>query len=231
MIMAVKKLLRRFGYDVVRYHPLFEIILKKYDIRTVIDVGANTGQFALSIHRQLPHAMIYSFEPLHDAFLKLSDNLKEVQKAKIFNVGLGEKNETASILRSSFSPSSSLLPMTELHKQLYPKSEKTTPEIITIKRLDGMMNDLFIEGNLLVKLDVQGYEDKVLRGGKELISKATMLLIETSFIQLYENQPLFDDIYSIVRDLGFTYKGSRERHYSNETGELIYEDSIFTKNQ
>lgn len=86
-----------------------------------------------------------------------------------------------------------------------------------------------ITGNLLVKLDVQGYEDKVLLGGKNVISQAKMLLIETSFTRLYENQPLFDDIYLIVRELGFTYQGSRERHYNKKTGELVYEDAIFIK--
>ena len=229
MIMTVKKILRKFGYDIVHHHPVFDIALKKYAIETVIDIGANSGQFALGIHEQLPHAMIYSFEPLHDIFTKLSENLKGVRNFKAFNVGLGEKNETTTILRSSFSPSSSLLPMTELHKKLYPKSSRATTETITIKRLDDMANDIPIKGDLLVKLDVQGYEDNVIRGGSKIIGKATMLLIETSFIQLYENQPLFDDIYSIVRELGFTYKGSRERHYSKETGELIYEDSIFIK--
>ena len=229
MIMAIKKLLRKFGYDLVRYHPVYDIALKKHAIETVIDIGANTGQFALSIHEQLPHAMIYSFEPLHDVFLKLSENLKSVETFKAFNVGLGEKNEATAILRSSFTPSSSLLPMTELHKKLYPKSSGATPETIEIKRLDDMASSMPITGNLLVKLDVQGYEDKVLRGGGNLIGQAKMILVETSFIQLYENQPLFDDIYRIVRELGFTYQGSRERHYSKETGELIYEDAIFTR--
>lgn len=227
--MTIKKLLRKFGYDIVRHHPVYNIALKKYAVETVIDIGANTGQFALDIHQRIPNATIYSFEPLHDTFLTLTENLQAVQNFKAFNVGLGERNETASILRSSFTPSSSLLPMTELHKKLYPKSSGATPEIINIKRLDDMVGSMPITGNLLVKLDVQGYEDKVLRGGKGLISKATILLIETSFVQLYENQPLFDDIYSLVRELGFTYKGSRERHYSKETGELIYEDAIFTK--
>ena len=120
--------------------------------------------------------------------------------------------------------------MADLHKKLYPKSAGAERETINMKRLDDMGEELSLGNSLLVKLDVQGYEDKVLRGGKRLLSCAKMLVCEVSFVPLYEQQPLFDDIYAIVRELGFSYAGSRERHYSSQTDELIYEDAIFVKN-
>lgn len=229
MVYALKQFLRKFDYDIVRYHPLFDIVLKKYAIDTVIDIGANNGQFALDIHERLPQAAIYSFEPLHDTFQELNKNLKTVPSFHAFNTGLGDRNGTETIFHNSFSPTSSILPMTDLHKKLYPKSASATPETIAIKRLDDMQDELDLSGNVLVKLDVQGYEDKVLSGGAEVIANAKVLITEVSFVALYENQPLFDDIYQIVRKLGLTYAGSRERHYSKETGELIYEDAIFVR--
>lgn len=229
MLLALKRVLRKLGFDVVRYHPIFDIVLKKYAIDTVIDVGANNGQFALDIHARLPSATIYSFEPLHDTYKELVENLKDVPTFRAFNVGLGDAAETKTIFRSSFSPSSSLLPMTDLHKKLYPKSAGATPETITIRKLNDVASGMNLNGNVLVKLDVQGYEDKVLRGGTEVLRHAKVLVTEVSFVTLYEGQPLFNDIYTIARELGFTYAGSRERHYSSQTGELLYEDSIFVK--
>jgi FkbM family methyltransferase len=227
MTSFIKRILRKFGFDVVRYHPLFDILLKKYDIDTVIDIGANNGQFALDIHERLPHAKIYSFEPLNDAFLELTQKLGSIANFHAFNIGLGNANKTSTINRSSFSPSSSLLPMTDLHKQLYPKSADSIAETITIKRLDDMASEMQPGSNVLVKLDVQGYEDEVLRGGAKTIARSRVLVTETSFATLYEGQPLFDDIYKIVYELGFRYAGSRERHYNTQTGELLYEDAIF----
>ena len=229
MLIGIKRALRKFGYDVVRYHPLFDIVLNKYAIDTVLDIGANNGQFALDVHTRLPDARIYSFEPLKEAFRELTDNLKTIPNFRAFNIGLGDMNGTATIFHSSFSPSSSLLPMAALHKKLYPKSADATIETITVKRIDDMRNEISLGENVLVKLDVQGYEDKVLRGGANTIAGAKVLVVEVSFVTLYEHQPLFDDIYKIVRKLGFVYIGSRERHYSRETGELIYEDAIFLK--
>jgi len=231
MLLALKRALRRFGYDVVRYHPLFDLVLQKYAIDTVLDIGANDGQFALEIHEKLPHAAIYSFEPLHDAYQKLMERMRRVPGFHAFNIGLGEAAATATIHRSSFSPSSSLLPMAALHKKLYPKSAEATPETITLKRLDDIQDELPQSGNLLVKLDVQGYEDKVLRGGSAVIARAKVLITEASYVTLYEGQPLFDDIYTVARELGFIYAGSRERHYSPATGELIYEDALFVRDE
>jgi len=229
MLQAVKRALRRAGYDIVRYHPSFDRMLEKYDIDTIIDIGANTGQFALDMHARLPQAAIYSFEPLPDAFLALVANLKQIPNSHAFNVALGETDETTTIFRSSFTPSSSFLPMTGLLKKSYPKIAQTTEETVRVRRLDDMQEELSLGRNLLVKLDVQGYEDKVLRGGAEVIARAKMLMMEVSFVALYEQQPLFGDIYRIVSDMGFVYAGSRERHYDPKTEALLYEDALFAK--
>jgi len=229
MIMTVKKFLRKLGYDVVKYHPCYDILLKKHAIDTVLDIGANNGQFAREINKKIPRAMIYSFEPLPDVFRDLQENCSSITNFKAFNLALGERNENIVIHRSSFSPSSSLLKMSELHKRLYPKSSGAIQENVAMKKLDHVARKIELHKNILVKIDVQGFEDKVIAGGQDIISRAKLLLVETSFVTLYENQPLFDDIYTLVRNLGFTYAGSKERHYNKETGELIYEDSIFVK--
>ena len=101
MLIIIKRALQRFGYDVVRYHPLFDIVLKKYAIDTVLDIGANNGQFALDIHTRLPKAKIYSFEPLQEAFRELTGNLKTVPGFRAFNIGLGDSNGTATIFQIS----------------------------------------------------------------------------------------------------------------------------------
>jgi len=226
--MRVKKILRGFGYDIRRYHSLYDTVLKHHDIRTILDIGANDGYWATDIRALLPEAQIYAFEPLRDCFEKLGSKFKNDKNFKSFNFALGDTDGTTEIERSSFHPSSSILTMAQLHKDLYPKSAKITHEQIEIKRLDSI-TDLEIDLGLLVKMDVQGFEDKVISGGRSVLSKADVIIIETSFVTLYENQPLFGDIHDTLRGLGFSYKGNCGEHFSKKTGERIYEDSVFVR--
>ncbi|NJO65558.1 MAG: FkbM family methyltransferase [Richelia sp. RM2_1_2] len=79
-------------------------------------------------------------------------------------------------------------------------------------------------------MDTQGYEDKVLSGGEKIIKSANVIIIETSFVKLYENQPLFNDIYSKLIEWGFSYAGSLEQLVSPHTGKILQADSLFIKN-
>ncbi len=229
MLMKAKKTLRRLGYDVVRYHPQYEALLKRYNISTVIDIGANSGGFAIDIHERLPEAAIYSFEPLKGPYGALAEHFKDVPTFKAYNVALGDSAGQTVMKRSSFTPSSSILEMAPLHKALYPRSSGSEDETVTIERLDDALGGIDLKKNILVKIDVQGFEDKVILGGKNVISQACMLVVEASFAELYKGQPLFGDIHELLHGLGFAYHGSRERHWNNATNEPIYEDSIYLK--
>lgn len=231
ILMKIKKFLNKFGYDIKKYHPLMSTTIKPLDIKTIIDIGANDGHYAEDMRQHFPQASIYSFEPLPDCYQTLNKAMAGDANFKSYNIALGDKDGSATIARSSFHPSSSLLPMATLHKKLYPKSAGATPEQITIKRLDDIIDPQSLAKNILIKMDVQGFEDKVIAGGARLIKEAAVVIIETSFVTLYENQPLFDDIYRLMVDLGFSYYGDTARHYSRQTDKLIYEDSVFIKKE
>ena len=229
--MFLKHLLRHYHLDIVRTHPLYETILAPLQIKTILDIGANTGAYAKEMRALFPEATIHSFEPLADCFAKLETTMQGDGNFTTHNFALGDTNSDTTIEHSSFHPSSSLLPMAKLHKELYPKSASSQKETIQVRTLDSLLPTLSITGPTLVKLDVQGFEDKVIAGGKEVIRNASIVICETSFVALYEGQPLFDDIYRALSELGFVYYGSTARHYSKRTDTLIYEDAIFIKSE
>lgn len=203
--------------------------LKNQNIKTVFDIGANTGQFAMMIHNVLPEASIYSFEPLKDRYEQLITTMQHVAKFRAFNYALGDEHSETEIHRSKFSPSSSLLPMADLHKQAFPYTKEKTVERIRVRRLDEISQDLDCSENILIKIDVQGFEDKVILGGKELLSKAKILIVETSFEILYETQPLFDAIYDMLKQMQFSYKGNLDQLQSPIDGRVLQSDSIFVR--
>lgn len=229
MMMRLKKLLRKFGYDVRRYYPFWETVVVPLGIKTLFDIGANNGEFSKEAFAHLPSAKVYAFEPLADCFATMQKALEKNPNFQAFNTALGDANGEATIKRSSFHPSSSLRTMAALHKNLYPKTAEAKAETIHIARLDDIAKDIPIQGNLMLKLDVQGFEDKVILGGTETFKRASLVLIETSFVELYEDQPLFGDIHDQLRALGFSYHGAAAEHRNPKTGELLYQDSIFIR--
>ena len=201
--------------------------MKNLHIRTVLDIGANTGQFASRIRTILPDTSIYSFEPLADAHALLLTEMKDDPSFKAFNFALGDENTRTKINRSRSSPSSSLRRMLELHTAAWPYTAEVGTEEIELKRLDCL--DLTIEKSLLVKMDVQGFEDKVIAGGRMTIGAAACVITEVSFERLYEGQPLFEDIYLMLREMGFEYRGNWDQLPDPRDGKVLQADAIFIK--
>ncbi|OGG45294.1 hypothetical protein A2673_00080 [Candidatus Kaiserbacteria bacterium RIFCSPHIGHO2_01_FULL_50_13] len=227
--MNIKKILRSFGYDIRRYHSLYDTVLKHREIQTVLDIGANDGHWSAEIRTLLPHAHIHAFEPLKDCFERANRRFASDPHFKSFNIALGDSDGYTEIERSSFHPSSSLRAMAKLHKELYPKSAGVTREKIRVRRLDAVATECVLAPDILIKMDVQGFEDKVIEGGRETFKKAAIVIAEVAFVRLYENQPLFGDIHNLMRGLGFAYHGNCAEHFSSKTGERIYEDAVFVR--
>jgi FkbM family methyltransferase len=240
----IKRPLNRFGWDVVRFetdtaglNPIAWSVsdvadlkwMSIYNINTILDIGANIGHFACFFHDVLPQANIYSFEPLKDAYAELQRNIKSSINIQAFNYGLGNKNETLSMHKSSYSPSSSLLEMGELHKAAFPHTANHSTEPIEIRRLDEVVDEFTVKDNLLIKIDVQGYEDQVIYGAENVIPRAKIIIIETTFMPLYVGQPLFDDIYTLLHDRGFDYMGSMDQVRDPCDGCILQADAIFIK--
>ena len=85
-----------------------------------------------------------------------------------------------------------------------------------------------MEGGILVKIDVQGYEDRVVQGGKEILRRTTTCILEINLDTLYQDQADFKDLVSKLYDLGFVYSGNLEQVYA-EDGHVIFFDAVFRK--
>ncbi len=227
----LRKIIQRLGIDVHKHRTTTSQLtwLRDLNIQTVFDIGANVGQFATEIRAELPDAQIYSFEPLSECYTKLTQTFKRDSHFKAFNCALGETTSSMTMNKSSYTPSSSLRPMATSHKELFPHTAQSKPETISIKRLDDMWSELNPQKNILIKVDTQGYEDKVIAGGMNAFASASTAIIEASFVQLYEGQPLFNDIYQKMISFGFKYQGSLHQKLNKKTGEVLFEDAIFIK--
>jgi FkbM family methyltransferase len=229
----IKKPLNVLGVDVVRYRPQYALgpyaYLKTFNLKTVIDAGAHTGEFARMIKELLPDAAVISFEPLPASFRQLESSMRDVAGFRAFNYALGESEAVLEMHHNDYSQSSSLLPMADLHREAFPETARETIETVEVRRLDDVLAGIALEPGVLVKIDVQGYEDKVIAGGEQTISRAKALIIEVSFQKLYEGQPLFHDIYQSLTDRGFTFMGHLYQLLNPTDGSILQADALFVK--
>ena len=81
---------------------------------------------------------------------------------------------------------------------------------------------------ILIKLDVQGYEDRVIKGGEETFKKAKACIVEVNLYKLYEGQTNFKEIVELLYNSGFRYAGNLDQAFDND-GRVIYIDAVFIK--
>jgi len=172
-------------------------------IQTVIDVGANIGQFATAIRQFYPDSQIFSFEPVPKCFQLLQKNTKDLPCISVFNLALGLENGNISFFENAHSHASSALKVSDYQKINTPKT-KTYKEIeVDCQRLDDFKFEKPLQTPILLKLDVQGFEKSVLEGATLFLNQVDFLLLETSFIAMYDNEPLFDEMHSYLKEKGF----------------------------
>jgi FkbM family methyltransferase len=210
--------------EVVRYEWL-----KAYNFKTVIDVGASNGGFASRARTWFPEAQIYSFEPLPDTYEVLCKRFAADNKFKAFNTALSTKEGTTTFHRSSNDGSSSLLEMGEKHRTVYPESSRLTQLTVNLSTMDKVLGNELLNGPILLKLDVQGAELDVLRGGLEVLSKANIIFTEISFTTLYNGQSLASELIRFLDDNGYELTGMENISHDLKNGQCLQADAFFTK--
>lgn len=198
-------------------------------IHSVLDIGAHSGETAQQFRSILPDAIIHSFEPLPEPFNKLVNVMGDDKRFSASQFALGEKAGHVEMRQNEFTQSSSLLQMSDRHHEEFPFTTKSRPVAVEVRRLDDVAEYLPLKPNLLVKIDTQGFEDRVIRGGEQTIKRASIVVVEVSFTKLYEHQPLFSDIYDQLRSLGFAYAGALHQLRSPRDGQPLQADAIFLK--
>ncbi|MCU1258743.1 MAG: hypothetical protein JWO80_1628 [Bryobacterales bacterium] len=225
---AVKNAAGRVGIDLkIKRDPL--AFLQRLGIRTVVDIGANEGQFAREVRTTLPTAMIYSFEPLPGPMAKMRVLMRGDSNFEAFQLALGDKNGWAEFEENSFSAASSLLPVAARSLEAWPETTERRKTTVQMQTLDSWGAGRRIERPYMVKLDVQGYENKVIEAGRNLIRGAEVVISEVSFVELYENQALFDVINTMMVGLGFRLQGMIGNGYERATGAILFADAIFVR--
>jgi FkbM family methyltransferase len=198
-------------------------------ITSVIDVGANVGQFGLDIRRQGFKGLIVSYEPVKKTFGLLTQTIRQHQPWKSFQLGLGaEESERVINISGNDGLSSSLLEMRSLHLKNFPDSATVAKERISISTIDKQLEVLGLRPQeIMLKLDVQGFEAEVLKGASQTLSKIPLVYLEVSITPLYEEEisflPILIELSKFGHEVVDVFRGIK-----GSNGQLLQLD-ILTK--
>lgn len=177
---------------------------EEYSIATVLDVGANVGQFGVDLRRYGYQGQIYSFEPVKKNFESLISTSRTDSSWHVINSALGIERAVSRInVSDNDGLSSSILPMGDLHKRAFPKSEYVYSEEIQISTLKEEILNLGIDpSTTLLKMDVQGYERNVILGGLDQLNKFPLCFLEASLSPLYNGEASLLELLNLLDSLG-----------------------------
>ena len=221
------ELINTIGKNINRNFVANNLLLKKIFLtepNTIFDIGAAIGEWTKSARYTYPNSTIYAFEPIYESFQKLLKLKITDDKLILFNCALSNKNGITNFNLNEFSFSSSLLEMTNTHKEIFPFTKNDHNIQVECLRFDSISNINIIKPAFL-KMDVQGAELLVLQGCGSLIDNIDFIELELNFEHFYKGQASYSEIFHFMSQNGFNGFLQINPQYQNT--KLLYCDMLF----
>jgi FkbM family methyltransferase len=200
--------------------------IRSLEPATLIDVGANTGQFSLLAKTIHPNVVIHAFEPLPGAAKKFLKLFAADSSVHLHPVAVGASRGTADLHVSRRADSSSLLAILPRQSAIFPGTEELCTTRVTVSTVPDTIDVARLSRPVLLKLDIQGFELEALKGLGESIRFVDTIYTEVSFTRLYDQQVLAAELVDWLSRRGFDLSGAYNL-VSGPNGESIQADFLF----
>lgn len=204
--------------------------LKSREVDVVLDVGANAGQYASRLREADFEGRVVSFEPLSGPFSRLRRAASTLPLWDCRQCALGDFDGATSMnVAGNAGESSSILPMLQRHRDVFPRANYIGTEEVTVSRLDSVASEVLVAGEVaFLKIDVQGFEKQVIEGGRSTIDdRCVGMEIELSFEPLYEGGMLIQEALGLLDSLGFALTGLAPGFIDPRAGKVLQADGVF----
>lgn len=224
---------RRLGFEVTpypggkeRWQQLLDMMaLRRID--TVLDVGANTGQYATALRCAGFDGRIISFEPLTQAHAQLTAAASGDARWVIApRMAIGAAHGETTINVSAESDMSSILPMRADTEQKLASSRYVSQEVTPVRTLAELWDEYAGDNRIFIKIDTQGYEDKVLDGLGARIKAVSGMQLELALTPLYEGETLYNGILDRLGRNGLTAHLVIPGYYSRHHQRMLQFDAV-----
>lgn len=202
------------GYQSMLVRPQKMIKIAQIDkVSTVIDIGANVGFFSKLIRDLFPKSIIYCIEPIPSIFKRLQLNFQHDPKAKLFKIAISDKFGNA---RMSFDNNNSAIS--------YINNKGNVK--VKLDTLDNFISKNKISQIDILKIDTEGFENHVLKGGQKALAITKYLFLEISI----KDNPNYtiSHLLSLLYSKSFNFQLVAFRNYADTgEGEMPIMDCLF----
>jgi FkbM family methyltransferase len=225
----VRDLFHRIGLDVHRYQPppaSPASSLLRYGVDTIFDIGANVGSSGIGFRAAGFQGPIVSFEPVPHLFDELSRRAQEDPLWRVEALALGASPGLADInVTAGLGNASSLLAMTDNVRRHAPDQRVIRSELVRVSTVDEVVKKHYPQGDrLFLKIDVQGYERRVLEGSQSTLPRILGLKLELSLVENYSGESLLVEMLPLLYSLGFRAVAIEPAWVNRTTGEIFQVD-------
>ena len=238
MKSRIQRLVRRLGWEVRPItsanieQQVVKDVLKLTGVKIVLDVGANSGQWGDLVFETGFAGKLISFEAIPNVHAALVARAK--RRGASWEVApcaaLGSERGHVEFNVSANTLSSSVLPMRREHEAAAPESAYVAKQTVAVERLDELASTLLPPaGDLMLKIDTQGYELHVLKGASGLLHRVVAMQLELSLVPLYEGAPTFSEMLSYMQSIGFEIFNIVPVFKDNRTGRVLQVDGYFVR--
>jgi FkbM family methyltransferase len=231
----LQSVLLKAGVRISRNYPfrdplkLMKVKAEELGIETMLDVGANVGQFVQMMRAEGYQGKMLSFEPLSAAHVKLTEAAARDPNWHVApRMAVGDVPGETTINVSQNLTSSSLLRMEARFVEVEPISGYCSEEKVEVVRLDDALTPEF-PGPFALKLDTQGFELHVLRGAPKTLERCRLLMLEISLVPLYAGSPKFSEIMEHLEKAGFRAISITQGTSDVARNEVLQVDGIFVR--
>ena len=242
----IKNIFNFFGLEIKRYYPelnqiSFDQIYSKFlkDEIIAFDIGANKGQTIDRFNKLFDKKKIYSFEPIKFEFLNLKKKYESKNNIYLNNFALGDKKEEKYFNVNYYTGSSSFLKTKDntdwlqlRSKQFHSNPQEFLKDRVKVKidTIDNYCLENKIENIDIIKIDTQGYEDKVLQGCEQMMQKNKNKFIQLEIIlsDIYEKTLTISDIENKLKN---NYRLFANDDYGNLYSNVIYQLNLIYINK
>jgi FkbM family methyltransferase len=232
---AIKLPLKRFlGVSPTRLNDDWAILRHIGPIErshVVLDVGAHHGWFFHCWQDWCPGAQVHAFEPYPESFQSMRNLYGSDPRVTLNQIAIGDVADRLPLrVMSDSKVSNSLLRhRPEAWEEIRYRTGVITETDVEVTTLDIYCRKRSIDTVYLLKVDVQGYELRALRGAREMLRKVDHIFVESGIRPLYEDSARFTEVVEFLQDEGFHLMALRTWHRGNHV--LIETDMLFRRNE
>lgn len=176
----------------------------------ILDAGSYLGKESILMSQIWPDSTVYSFEPVPDIYSRLVFNTRKYKNIKTYNLALSNYTGTSEMILSQF-PHSNTAALTSMSSSLrnpkkhleYSKVKFNKKVIVPVTTLDNWAKENKVDHIDFLWLDLQGSELDVLKASPEILKKVRAIFIEVDFVEVYEGQPLYEEVRVWIELQGF----------------------------